>query len=220
MPLVDRFLVREHRLQANIEAIGGIGKKEESVELYNDRQNRVTNPYAFSTYRNPYSGRQIPARLSLRRQAQLGKQAYAHGRFDELIKQVDKLNLGDERRAGVKLNKMRHRIAEIQAEEQEQIERAMSGEPEDVKVIQSVKQKTEKQTPDQVKRLAKALALTRGPYKGRSRHNIFKGTIHAREAPKKRQNINDRLSKMDQTISDWRKQRKDVKTKAQPKLPF
>lgn len=219
LPLVDRFLVREYRLQSEIASMGQ-GERTANVEMFNDQNKSAVNPFAFRTYLNPNSGRTLPARLSLRRQAQLGKQAYAQGRFEELIEQVDKLNFGSKKSAGVKLNKMRSRIKELQVEEQTQIERTLSGEPEDVKVIQAVNQQIPKQTPDQVKRLAKALALTRGPYKGRSANNIFKGTIHARKAPQKRQNINDRLSKMDQTITDWRKQRKDAKTKSKPKLPF
>lgn len=211
MPLMDRFLVRENRLRNEIVTIG-----EGKVERLNDLQGRVVNPSAFRMYKNPFSGNWIPARLSLRRQAQLGKHAFAHGRFDELIEQVDRLNLGKRHLAGKKLNKMRDRIAELKAEEQEQIQRALSGEPENINIIQQ----TSKQTPGQVKQLAKALALTHGPYKGRSERNIFKGTIHARQAPAKKQNIHDRMAKMDQVIVDWKKQRKDLKTKAQPKLPF
>lgn len=222
-PLVDRFLIREHRIQAEIGQMGearNMFERRENAKQYNNLIRRVINPTPFTGFRNPETGRFIPPRLSLRRQAQLGKQAYAEGRFDELIQQIDQLNFGSKEYAGVKLNKMRNRIAEIKAEEQDLIEKSMSGELEEMSVIQAVDQQIPKQTPDQVKRLAKALAMTRGPYKGRSKNNIFKGTLHARQGPKKRQNISDRLSKMDQTIVDWRKQRKDVKTKAKPKLPF
>ncbi|PWN35078.1 uncharacterized protein FA14DRAFT_122174 [Meira miltonrushii] len=149
-----------------------LSEKKGNAQKYSYYNQRAINPHPFKLFHNRTTGKYINPRLSLRRQAQLGKQAFAEGRFDELIQQIDRLNFGNEYYAGEKLNKMRSRIAEIKAEEQDLQQKAMSGELEQMK------------------------------------------------GPKRRQNITDRLSKMDQTIVDWRKQRKDVKTKAKPKLPF
>lgn len=213
MPLMDRFLLRELRLKQSIQSIG-----EGKVENLSNLQQSVVNPNAFKTYKNPYSQRWIPSRLSLRRQAQLGKHAFANGRFDELIFEVDRMNLGKKSLAGPKLNKMRERIEELRNEALKQHE-SISSSSETVEQV-AAQIHVPEQTPDQVRKLAKALASTHGPYRGRSKNNIFKGTIQERQAPKKRQNILDRMEKMDDVVANWRKQRKDTKTKALPKLPF
>lgn len=196
LPSVDRFLVREARLK---EAIGQVG----GAEALRTRAGGV-NPHAFAAYKNPATGRWLPPRLSLRRQAQLGKDAVRAGRFDELVGAIDGMHLT----AGPKLNRMRERIAELAEQKAELSARqaevhGTAAEP--AIAAQAHVHVGRTQAREQARKLAIALAATRGPYRGRSMRTIFKGTKAERRAPARRREIATKLAKMDQTVSSWRK---------------
>jgi hypothetical protein len=190
LPLVDRFIVREGRAQ----------------ELDSKLRHPV-NPQPFHPTKSEATGRWIPPRFSLRRQAQLGKEAYKQGRFQELTEIVEEIGS----RPGIKLGKMKERIEELEAEHS----RGRPSIPVSAPFSESgaLEDATLKKTSRQLKMendrrailQARALAATRGPYSGRSLRNIFKGSKADREAPAKRRRTAERLSTMEQTVEAWRK---------------
>ena len=177
MPLVDRFLFREARVEA-VAAAGG---------------QRPVNPSPFQPFKSPTTGRWMPPRLSLRRQAQLGKQAYKQGRFEYLTSALQEQGKTN----SVKLGKMRARIDELAAETGRQEQAVASATP---RVIAAPHEESKRALA-----LARALAATRGPYSGRSLRTIFKGTRAEREAPGKKLETAQKMATMAKTIETWRK---------------
>ncbi|UZJ53237.1 hypothetical protein CBS101457_002557 [Exobasidium rhododendri] len=195
LPLVDRFFVRESRAQGST---------------------RPINPEPFKPYKSPSTGRWLPPRLSLRRQAQLGKEAYKAGRFVELTEFVQ----SNGNLEGVKIGKMKARIDELAvvAEKKAEVKEAAALDKLD-DAIGGVK-RTAREEQKKALQLARALAATRGPYTGRSLQRIFKGTRAERFAAPKKFATKEKLSTMDKTVEAWRKSRAEAKYKVRPSLPF
>lgn len=177
LPLLERFQVRETR-----------AKKVAST------QERPINPHAFQPFKSPDTGRWYPPRISLRRQAQLGKEAYKAGKFDDLVRICGEDGIVQ----SVKLNKMKMRIEELSGVGTAPTEAASISAPSTTKIS---KQHAE----NRARRLAKALAATRGPYTGRSEKVLFKGTKAERSAPGRKRETAQKLSMMDQSVETWRK---------------
>jgi large subunit ribosomal protein L25 len=180
LPLIDRFFIRENRAQETSKPI---------------------NPEPFSPYKSPTTGRWLPPRLSLRRQAQLGKDAYKAGRFDELTQFVQ--NNG--KVESVKLANMKARIRDLalEAERREGVKEAAAIDKLDDLVV-GVKRTAREEQYKAVK-LARALAATRGPYTGRSLQRIFKGTKAERFAVPRKLATKEKMSTMEKTVETWRK---------------
>lgn len=190
LPLLDRFKLRENRTQDVVK-----------------QNTRPINPQPFQPYKSPTTGRWMPPRLSLRRQAQLGKTAYREGRFDELadfVQQAGTLQSS-------KLGKMKERIDELAASSADTIAIPVNGISSTISAdsildgmsARNARVEAQKQAIVQ----AKALAMTRGPYSGRSPRNIFKGTRAQREAPGKKRQTAEKMLTMEKTIETWRKVR-------------
>lgn len=192
LPLLDRFKLRETRTKDVVR-----------------EKKRPINPQPFQPYKSPTTGRWMPPRYSLRRQAQLGKMAFREGRFKELIKFISKSSILQ----SVKLEDMKQRIHELsntntvkipvngtlsasKAESELNKERKLN-----IMTAKEAKLDAQKKALTQ----AKALAMTRGPYSGRSHRNIFKGTRAEREAPRKKRQTAEKMSTMEKTIETWRK---------------
>jgi large subunit ribosomal protein L25 len=193
LPIVDRFVIREGRAQ----------------ELDSELRHPV-NPLPFHPFKNESTGRWMPPRYSLRRQAQLGKEAYKQVRFQELTQIVEEIGS----RPGIKLGKMKERIEELQADGSRggltiPVSAPAAATLEDLEGIALTKsaRQTKMENDRRAVAQAKALAATRGPYSGRSLRNIFKGTKADRDAPAKRRRTAERLSTMEQTVETWRKVR-------------
>jgi len=181
MPLVDRFFLRETRVK----------------ELASQEASPI-NPEPFKPYKSPTSGRWLPPRLSLRRQAQLGKEAYKNGQFEELTKFIQE----NGRLESVKLGKMKARIEELAVEAEK-----VPGKGSEASTSSVVKgeKRTAREEGIRALRLARALAATRGPYAGRSLQRVFKGTRAERFAAPKKQATKEKMSTMDKTVEAWRK---------------
>jgi large subunit ribosomal protein L25 len=197
LPLLDRFIIREGRAQ----------------ELESNLRHPV-NPSPFLPHKNEATGRWMPPRLSLRRQAQLGKEAYKQGRFEELTEIVREIGTTP----GVKLGKMKERIDAMAEVQKKGVTVPVSAPPSTLASSSSLKsgdleEATLKKSLKQIRLEndrravvhAKALAATRGPYSGRSLRNIFKGTKAERDAPARKQRTAEKLLTMEQTIQAWRK---------------
>lgn len=156
----------------------------------------------------------MPPRLSLRRQAQLGKEAYKQGRFEELTEIVGEIGSTP----GVKLGKMKERLDTMMEVRDRGLTVPVSAPPSMTASSSSIEaihleEATLKKSPKQIRLEndrraivhAKALAATRGPYSGRSLRNIFKGSKAERDAPARKQRTVEKLLTMEQTIQAWRK---------------
>jgi large subunit ribosomal protein L25 len=187
LPLVDRFLFRESRTQEVV-----------------SQGSKPINPEPFKPHKSPTTGRWIPPRLSLRRQAQLGKVAYKEGKFEELSKFIQQTG----RLESVKLGKMKDRMEEL-AIGPKQVEDLLEATATTLSSSDSpstvAKKRTKMEEERRALRLAKALAATRGPYAGRSLARIFKGTIAERHAAPRKQATREKLSTMDKSVEAWRK---------------
>lgn len=156
------------------------------------------NPEPFNPYKSPTTGRWMPPRLSLRRQAQLAKESYRKGQFVKLDRTLQEQG----KMESVKLGKMKARMEELVTE---------AGGEGAASVLQNKSSVAPRA--DETKKaltLAKALAASRGPYTGRSLKNIFKGTKAEREAPGKKQETAQKMSAMAKTVEAWRKVRVNV----------
>lgn len=191
LPLVDRFLFREARLQ------------QKGTEIASTSIAASANPYPFQPYKHPVTGRWIAPRLSLRRQAQLGKTAFRDGQLERVVQSVS--SGGGESTGSTKIDKMVQRIKELNLQQnqdpfqlqQEKNQRLVESEREAPKLLV--------QDEKQVMNLAKSWAASSRPYSGRSHRNIFKGTKAEREAPARKRRVAEKLEAMDKTIAAWKK---------------
>jgi hypothetical protein len=205
--VVDRFIAREARLKQRIEQSPG------GVATLRSLAGGV-NPQATVMFKHPLTGRWIPPRLSIRAQADLGKAAYREGRFDELLQAFKTFDL----KLGSKLRQLQTRI--VAGQNAQELSDSLVNSP----ALAILAERSTTLRPEQAKRnalaAAKQFAVGHGPYSGRSRRNLFKGTKAERDAPARKRAIVEKLGKMDTTITTWRQARRDAKIKAQPKLPF
>ncbi|WFD35441.1 hypothetical protein MCUN1_002295 [Malassezia cuniculi] len=143
----------------------------------------------FRHWKNAETGRWNPPRYSLRRQAQLVRAAFATGQLDVLP-------------SFKKRDQFVARLAEQPKHE------VFCGIP----VPSSIPWLEAHKDAAEALRIAKK-EHTRGPYAGRPVKRMFKGHRVDREARLRRERVKENMARMDETVREWREERRAERAK-------
>ena len=144
----------------------------------------------FRHWKNAETGRWNPPRYSLRRQAQLVRAAFMTGQLDALpsFKKRDQF------------------IARLAEQPRHEV---FAGIP----VPSELPWLGAREDASEAMRIARK-EHDRGPYAGRPTKRMFKGQRVDREAAERRERVKENMARMDETVREWREERRAERSKA------